>query len=87
MSCAVRVLRIPRFKVGTAIAGCARWRLPPRRCPIPAFVELGDPSMSGWQWLGLWGAKNLPAPIVQRPTALLPEILARSDVMAWLDDL
>ncbi len=43
--------------------------------------------MSGWQWLGLWGAKNLPAPIVQRPTALLPEILARSDVMAWLDDL
>jgi tripartite-type tricarboxylate transporter receptor subunit TctC len=63
----------------------------PARLPalpnIPTFAELGFPSMTGSQWLGLSGPKNLPAPIAQRLTALMPEILAKPDVMARLEDL
>jgi tripartite-type tricarboxylate transporter receptor subunit TctC len=63
----------------------------PARLPalpsIPTFAELGYPSMTGSQWLGLSAPKNLPAPIVQRLTALMPEILAKADVMARLDEL
>lgn len=63
----------------------------PARLPalpgIPTFAELGYPSMTGSQWLGLSAPKNLPAPIVQRLTALMPDVLAKPDVMARLDDL
>ncbi|HYN59065.1 MAG TPA: tripartite tricarboxylate transporter substrate binding protein [Rubrivivax sp.] len=63
----------------------------PARMPglpnIPTFAELGYPSMTGSQWLGLSAPKNLPAPIVQRLTALMPEILAKPDVMARLEEL
>jgi tripartite-type tricarboxylate transporter receptor subunit TctC len=63
----------------------------PARLPalpnIPTFAELGYPSFTGSQWLGLSAPKNLPAPITQRLTALMPEILAKPDVMARLEDL
>jgi tripartite-type tricarboxylate transporter receptor subunit TctC len=63
----------------------------PARLPglpsIPTFAELGYPSLTGSQWLGLSAPKNLPAPIVQKLTALMPEILAKPDVMARLDEL
>jgi tripartite-type tricarboxylate transporter receptor subunit TctC len=63
----------------------------PARLPalpnIPTFAELGFPSMTGSQWLGLSGPKNLPAPIAQKLAALVPEMLAKPDVMARLDDL
>jgi tripartite-type tricarboxylate transporter receptor subunit TctC len=63
----------------------------PARLPalpnIPTFAEQGFPSLTGSQWLGLSAPKNLPAPIAQRLTALLPEILAKPDVMARLDEL
>jgi len=63
----------------------------PARLPalpsIPTFAELGYPTMSGSQWLGLSAPKGLPAPIAQRLTALMPEILAKPDVMARLEDL
>lgn len=63
----------------------------PARLPelpnIPTFAELGYPSMTGSQWLGMSAPKNLPAPIVQRLTALMPEILAKPDVMARLEEL
>ena len=63
----------------------------PARLPalpnIPTFAELGYPSMTGSQWLGLSAPKNLPAPIAQRLTSLMPEILAKPDVMARLEDL
>jgi len=63
----------------------------PARLPalpgIPTFAELGYPSLTGSQWLGLSAPKNLPAPIVQRLTALMPEILAKPDVMARLEDV
>ncbi|MES2991303.1 MAG: tripartite tricarboxylate transporter substrate binding protein [Pseudomonadota bacterium] len=54
---------------------------------IPTFAELGYPSLTGSQWLGLSAPKNLPAPIAQRLMTLMPEILAKPDVMARLDDL
>ncbi|MBP6901447.1 MAG: tripartite tricarboxylate transporter substrate binding protein [Burkholderiaceae bacterium] len=63
----------------------------PARLPalpnIPTFAELGYASMTGSQWLGLSAPKNLPAPIAQKLTALMPEILAKPDVMARLDEL
>jgi tripartite-type tricarboxylate transporter receptor subunit TctC len=63
----------------------------PARLPalpsIPTFAELGYPSMTGSQWLGLSGPKNLPAPIAQRLMSLMPEILAKPDVVARLEEL
>jgi len=63
----------------------------PARLPalpsIPTFAELGYPSLTGAQWLGLSGPKNLPAPIAQRLTTLMPEILSRPDLMARFEDL
>jgi tripartite-type tricarboxylate transporter receptor subunit TctC len=54
---------------------------------IPTFAELGFPSLTGSQWLGLSAPKGLPAPIAQRLSALIPDVLARPDVMARLDEL
>jgi tripartite-type tricarboxylate transporter receptor subunit TctC len=63
----------------------------PNRLPalpnIPTFAELGYNSLTGSQWLGLSAPKNLPAPIAQRITALIPEILAKPDIMARLEDV
>jgi tripartite-type tricarboxylate transporter receptor subunit TctC len=54
---------------------------------IPTFAEQGFPSLTGAQWLGLSGPKNLPAPIVQRITSLIPEVLSKPDVQARLEDV
>jgi tripartite-type tricarboxylate transporter receptor subunit TctC len=63
----------------------------PARLPalpnIPTFAELGYPKLTGSQWLGLSAPKGLPDPIVQRLTTLLPEILAKPDVLARLEEL
>jgi tripartite-type tricarboxylate transporter receptor subunit TctC len=63
----------------------------PARLPalpnIPTFAELGYASMTGSQWLGLSAPKNLPAPITQRLMTLMPEVLAKPDVMARLEEL
>ena len=63
----------------------------PQRLPalptIPTFAELGFPSLTGSQWLGLSAPKGLPAPIAQRLTALMPEILAKPDIAQRLEDL
>ena len=63
----------------------------PQRLPalpnIPTFAEQGFPSLTGSQWLGLSGPKNLPAPIAQRLTALIPEILAKPDIAQRLEDI
>ena len=52
---------------------------------IPTFAEQGLPSLTGSQWLGLSAPKNLPAPITQRLTALVPEILAKPDIASRLE--
>jgi tripartite-type tricarboxylate transporter receptor subunit TctC len=63
----------------------------PNRLPalpnIPTFAELGYNSLTGSQWLGLSAPKNLPAPIAQRITALIPELLAKPDIMARLEEV
>jgi tripartite-type tricarboxylate transporter receptor subunit TctC len=63
----------------------------PQRLPalpnIPTFAEQGFASLTGSQWLGLSGPKGLPAPIVQRITTLIPELLSKPDVVARLDDV
>ena len=54
---------------------------------IPTFAEQGLPSLTGSQWLGLSAPKNLPAPIAQRLSALVPEILAKPDIASRLEDI
>lgn len=54
---------------------------------IPTFAELGFPKLTGSQWLGLSAPKSLPAPVAQRLAALIPDVLARPDVMARLEEL
>ncbi len=54
---------------------------------IPTFAELGFPNLTGSQWLGLSAPKGLPAPIAQKLTALIPELLTKPDVLARLEDL
>ena len=63
----------------------------PNRLPalpnIPTFAEMGFPKLTGSQWLGLSAPKGLPPPIVQRLTALIPEILAKPDIAARLEEM
>ena len=54
---------------------------------IPTFAELGYGSLTGSQWLGLSAPKGLPAPIAQKLTALIPELLARPDMLARFEEL
>jgi tripartite-type tricarboxylate transporter receptor subunit TctC len=79
---------VAQLKAGSlrALAVSTPARLPALQ-NIPTFAEQGFPSLTGSQWLGLSAPKNLPAPIAQRLTALMPEILAKPDVMARLDEL
>ncbi len=63
----------------------------PKRLPafpdIPTFAELGYPRLTSAQWLGLSAPRGLPAPIVERLTALMPEVIHRPEIMARLADL
>ncbi|CAH0211229.1 tripartite tricarboxylate transporter substrate binding protein [Roseomonas sp. CECT 9278] len=63
----------------------------PQRLPafpnVPTFAELGFPKLTSAQWLGLSGPKGLPAPIVERLSALVPQIVARPDLMVRFEEL
>lgn len=54
---------------------------------IPTFAELGFPRLTSAQWLGLSAPKNLPAPIVERLSGLIPQILARPELTVRFEDL
>lgn len=54
---------------------------------IPTFAELGYGKLTGSQWLGLSAPKGLPAPVAQRLSALIPDLLAKPDVAARLEEL
>lgn len=69
-----------------ALAVSTPQRLPALR-NIPTFAEQGFGSLTGSQWLGLSGPRNLPAPVAQRIGALIPELLAKPDVAARLDEI
>jgi tripartite-type tricarboxylate transporter receptor subunit TctC len=79
---------VAQLKAGSlrALAVSTPARLPALPA-IPTFAEQGFPSMTGSQWLGLSAPKGLPAPIAQRLTSLMPDILAKPDVMARLEEL
>jgi len=63
----------------------------PQRLPVfpdvPTFAELGFPKLTSAQWLGLSGPKNLPAPIAARLSALVPQIVARPELMVRFEEL
>jgi tripartite-type tricarboxylate transporter receptor subunit TctC len=59
----------------------------PALASIPTFAELGFPRLTSGQWLGLSAPKGLPAPIVQRLTALVPEILKQPMLASRFEDL
>jgi tripartite-type tricarboxylate transporter receptor subunit TctC len=79
---------VSQLKAGTlrALAISTPARLP-ALANTPTFAEAGFPSLTGSQWLGLSAPKNLPAPIVQRLTTLMPEIMAKPDIMSRLEEL
>ena len=54
---------------------------------IPTFAELGYGNLTGSQWLGLSAPKGLPAPIAQRLSSLIPDILARPDLASRFEEL
>jgi tripartite-type tricarboxylate transporter receptor subunit TctC len=63
----------------------------PQRLPtfpnVPTFAELGFPKLTSAQWLGLSGPKHLPAPIVERLSALIPQLVTRPDLMTRFEEL
>jgi tripartite-type tricarboxylate transporter receptor subunit TctC len=79
---------VAQLKAGAlrALAVSTSRRLP-GLADIPTFAESGYPKLTGSQWLGLSAPKGLSQPIVKRLTALIPEVLARPDVVARLDEL
>ncbi len=54
---------------------------------VPTFAELGFAKLTSAQWLGLSGPKNLPAPVVERLSALIPQLVARPDLMVRFEEL
>ncbi len=79
---------VAQLKAGSlrALAVSTPSRLP-ALASIPTFAELGFPKLTGSQWLGLSAPKGLPAPILARLTALIPEILAKPDIAARLEEI
>ncbi|RVT99328.1 tripartite tricarboxylate transporter substrate binding protein [Rhodovarius crocodyli] len=63
----------------------------PQRLPafpdVPTFAELGFPKLTSAQWLGLSGPKGLPAPIVERISALIPQIVTMPTLRARFEEL
>ena len=79
---------VPQLEAGVlrALAVSTPERLP--ALPnIPTFAELGYPSLTGSQWLGLSAPKGLPSPITDRLKGLIPELLAKPDVMTRLTEI
>jgi tripartite-type tricarboxylate transporter receptor subunit TctC len=79
---------VAQLKAGSlrALAVSTPARLP-ALASIPTFAEQGYPKLTGSQWLGLSAPKGLPAPIVQRLSNLIPEILAMPDMTSRLEEL
>lgn len=63
----------------------------PQRLPafpdVLTFAEQGFPKLTSAQWLGLSAPKNLPAPIAERLTALIPALLKRAELTPRFEEL
>ena len=66
-----------------AVAGSQREKLLP---DVPTFVELGYPSIQLTNWFGVFGPKNLPAPVLNKITTDVTAALKDPAVVKQLED-
>lgn len=66
-----------------AVAGSQREKLLP---DVPTFVELGYPAIQLTNWFGVFGPKNLPAPVLDKITADVTAALKDPAVVKQLED-
>jgi tripartite-type tricarboxylate transporter receptor subunit TctC len=66
-----------------AVAGSQREKLLP---DVPTFVELGYPSIQLTNWFGVFGPRNLPAPVLNKITTDVTAALKDPAVVKQLED-
>jgi tripartite-type tricarboxylate transporter receptor subunit TctC len=66
-----------------AVAGSQREKLLP---DVPTFVELGYPAIQLTNWFGVFGPKNLPAPVLNKITTDVTAALKDPAVVKQLED-
>jgi tripartite-type tricarboxylate transporter receptor subunit TctC len=66
-----------------AVAGSKREKLLP---DVPTFVELGYPAIQLTNWFGLFGPKNIPAPVLSKITTDVTAALRDPAIVKQLED-
>jgi tripartite-type tricarboxylate transporter receptor subunit TctC len=66
-----------------AVAGSKREKLLP---DVPTFVELGYPEIQLTNWFGVFGPRNLPAPVLSKITNDVTSALRDPAVVKQLED-
>jgi tripartite-type tricarboxylate transporter receptor subunit TctC len=66
-----------------AVAGSQREKLLP---DVPTFVELGYPAIQLTNWFGVFGPRNLPAPVLNKITTDVTSALKDPAVVKQLED-
>jgi tripartite-type tricarboxylate transporter receptor subunit TctC len=66
-----------------AVAGSQREKLLP---DVPTFVELGYPAIQLTNWFGVFGPRNLPAPVLNKITTDVTAALKDPAVVKQLED-
>jgi tripartite-type tricarboxylate transporter receptor subunit TctC len=66
-----------------AVAGSQREKLLP---DVPTFVELGYPAIQLTNWFGVFGPKNLPAPVLKKITSDFTAALKDPAIVKQLED-
>jgi len=66
-----------------AVAGSQREKLLP---DVPTFVELGYPAIQLTNWFGVFGPKNLPAPVLNKITSDVTAALKDPAIVKQLED-
>jgi tripartite-type tricarboxylate transporter receptor subunit TctC len=66
-----------------AVAGSQREKLLP---DVPTFVELGYPAIQLTNWFGVFGPKNLPAPVLKKITSDVTAALKDPAIVKQLED-
>ncbi len=66
-----------------AVAGSQREKLLP---DVPTFVELGYPAIQLTNWFGVFGPRNLPAPVLNKITTDVTAALTNPAVVKQLED-
>jgi tripartite-type tricarboxylate transporter receptor subunit TctC len=66
-----------------AVAGSQREKLLP---DVPTFVELGYPAIQLTNWFGVFGPRNLPAPVLNKITTDVTAALKDPTIVKQLED-